>query len=343
MFGRKRYERRSTNIVFVIFRLCLSMVIFVILLGGIYSAYKHFSGIDPLKIDPQTLASNLIKSKSPKEFLGSLSGLSNLGASLGTKKILGEQSVNTQTPQPLKQGPVNFSFLLLSDSHSETDYLNKAINQAKGKADLKFIIGLGDYTEVGTTEELTAIKKELDTFSLRYFLTPGDHDFWDARDKNLSSDAYFTRVFGPTYQSFVYSNIRFILISNADNYGGLDSAQLSWISSELEKAKQEGNIAIYAFMHEPLYHPSSDHVMGMVNKDLKIQAKSLVFTLKDGGVKEIFSGHVHFFSRNKDPESNLPMTVVGALTTKANAQAPRYAVVNVYSDGSLDVEDVEVK
>lgn len=343
---KRHYQKRHTNIVFVIFRLCLSMVIFAVLLGGIYSAYKHFSGIDPLKIDPQALTSNLIKSKSPKEFLSylsSLSSLSNLGGVGATLGVKTAKETQTSPSLPDKQAPVSFSLLLISDSHSESDYLNKAIAQAKEKGNLKFIIGLGDYTEIGATQELANIKNVLDLSSLRYFLTPGDHDLWDSRDKNLPAEENFTKIFGPAYQSFVYNNIRFLLVNNADNYVGLDNTQLAWITTELEQAKKEGNIAVYAFMHEPLHHPSSDHIMGAVNKDLSKQARNLIFTLKDGGVKEIFSGHVHFFSRYKEPESNLPMTVIGALTTKNNAQAPRYTIVNIFSDGSLDVEDVEVK
>lgn len=317
---RRHYEKRSPNILFVIFRLCLSMVIFAVLLGGIYSAYKHFSGIDPLKIDPQALVMNLIKSKIPKS-----------------------ESVPAPTSLPPEQKPVNFSFLLISDSHSESNYLNKAVIQAKEKTDLKFIIGLGDYTEVGTTEELADLKKVLDGSALRYFLAPGDHDLWDARDKDLPAETNFNKIFGPAYQSFVFDNIRFILVNNADNYLGISDAQFTWIESELERAKQEGNSAVYAFMHEPLYHPSSDHIMGAINSDLKLQTRSLTFILKEGGVKEVFFGHVHFFSRYTDPVSGLPMTVVGALTTRNNAQAPRYAIVNVYADGSLGVEDIEVK
>ncbi len=327
---KRHYEKRSPNIPFVIFRLCLSMVIFAVLLGGIYSAYKHFSGIDPLKIDPQTWVLNLIKSKIP---------LSNLGV-LGVKK---SEPVSVPASLIPEQKSVNLSFLLISDSHFENNYLNKAIIQAKEKTDLKFIIGLGDYTEVGTTGELTDLKKVLDQSALRYFLAPGDHDLWDSRDKNLPAETNFNKIFGPAYQSFVFDNIRFILINNADNYLGLSDAQFAWIESELERAKQEGNSAVYVFMHEPLYHPSSDHVMGIVENNLKLQAKSLSFILKEGGVKEVFFGHVHFFSRYKDPVSDLPMTVVGGLTTQSNAQAPRYAVVNVYTDGSLGVEDIEVK
>jgi len=37
------------------------------------------------------------------------------------------------------------------------------------------------------------------------------------------------------------------------------------------------------------------------------------------------------------------MTVVGALTSTRNTQAPRFAVVDVYDDGSYNVKDQEIK
>ncbi len=338
---RRHYQRRSGNILYVTLRLCLSLVIFTFLLGGVYSAYKYFSGVDPLKIDPQTLVLSLVKDKSPTEFFALLRAV-KLDKLVGTQptKTLGT-STPTNTPPP-KQTPV-FSFVVVSDSHTENEYLRRSLNQAKAKYDLKFIIGLGDYTNVGTLEELKAAKQVFDSSGLRYFLAVGDHDLWDSRDKSMSADTNFLKVFGLTYQSFTFENYRFLILNNADNYLGMSREQLDWLDSQLAQAKREGNKAIYVFMHEPLYHPSSDHVMGLVNKDLKPQAKSLIHTLGDGGVKEFFFGHVHFFSRYVEPESSLKMTVVGALTTQNNAQAPRYAVVQVFGDGSLGVEDMEVK
>src|SRR3989344_1979980 len=142
MFGRKHQGRRSTNIVFVIFRLILSLVMFVLLLGGVYSAYKHFAGVDPLNLDPQALISNLLQAKNSEQILSILSkvkltqGLSNQV----NQKVLGRNQDGQNN------GKEFFKFLLLADSHSDSLNLKKALNQAKtSHPDLKFIIGLGDY------------------------------------------------------------------------------------------------------------------------------------------------------------------------------------------------------
>ena len=333
MFGRKHQGRRSTNIVFVIFRLMLSLIMFGLLLGGVYSAYKHFSGLDPLNLDPQAIINNLVQAKIPFKLTQVLPSQVNQV----NQKILGRS-------QDKQEGKVVFKFLLLADSHNDNLNLRKAITQAKQNyPDLKFIIGLGDYTDVGTIQELDNAKKELDNSTLRYFLLPGDHDLWDSRDKQLDPGSNFRTVFGPAYQSFTFDNFKFILLFNSDNYVGMREDQINWLTGELEKAKQDNSSGVFVFVHEPLYHPSSDHAMGRVEKNLKTQAKNISFQLKTAGVKKVFAGDTHYFSEYDEPQTGLSMMTTGAVAIERNPQAPRFAVVYVFEDGSAKVEDIEIK
>ncbi|MBI2597085.1 metallophosphoesterase [Candidatus Daviesbacteria bacterium] len=335
---KKHNTRRASNPLFVIFRLCLSLVMFTVLLAGLYTAYKQFSGFDPLKLDPKGAVYSLI-SKIPglKEKLETGSGkLENLTSNLKPQ----DQASGLQVPS----SKYAFRFLLIADSHSDNVNLNKAITQAKQKyPDLAFIIGMGDYSEVGTIDELKKAKVELDRSGLRYFLLVGDHDLWDARDKGNDPGYNFKQVFGLTYQTFIYNNFKFLLLNNSDNYLGISSEQQDWITQELEKAKKESVSAIFIFIHEPLFHPSSDRFMGKVEKELKGQAERLIFQLKTAGVKKVFSGDIHYFSEYEEPVTKLPMVTVGAATTERNPQVPRYAVVFVLENGDTKVEDVEIK
>lgn len=337
---RKEHHRRSTNPIFILFRLILSLVIFAILLGGVYSAYKHFSSLDPLKIDPQSVVKELLGARTPQQLLAVLSSIKLSPKVLPvSKQILGEVS-----PKATQSYPSSFKFLLIADSHDDNINLNKAIAQAKQSSpDISFIIGLGDYTNVGTLDELRGVKLEFDSGNLRYFLIAGDHDLWDSRDKTQDPDINFKSVFGPLYQSFEYNGFKFLLLDNSDNYKGISDLQKQWITNELEKAQQESLKGIFVFIHEPLFHPSSDHYMGKLDKDLKSQAQSLIYQLKTAGVKKIFSGDIHYFSEYEEPVSKLPMVTVGAVTQDRNPQAPRYAIVTVYEDGSSRVDDMEIK
>lgn len=346
MFGR--HKRRSTNILFVIFRLILSLIMFSLLLGGAYSAYKHFSGLDPLKLDPQNLALNLLRSKTPQDLITTLSSikLTQGIAKQINQKVLGDSvKIPADSIQTTKSAPKTIlRFLMVADSHNDNKNLAKALNQAKEKyPDIKFVLGLGDYTEVGTVGELTNAKSEFDLSGLRYFLTPGDHDLWDARNKNLSPPSNFNKVFGPNFQSFSEAGFNFIILDNSDNYLGFSDAQLKWLDDTLEKAKQEASLGIFVFLHEPLYHPSSDHSMGKTDPNLKKQAKNLIFTLKSAGVKEVIAGDIHYFSYYEEPEIHMAMVTVGAVTSDRNVQSPRYAVGTIFDNGSLSVEDIEIR
>lgn len=314
----KRHYKKSANPIFILFRLILSLVMFAVLLAGVYSAYKHFSGLDPLKLDPLSLVLKQV----PKQRSDLLSQIASSKPEISVKPV--------------------FKFLALSDSHSDNNNLRKAINQAKEKyPDIQFIIGLGDYTEVGTPDELRSAKQEFDLSGLRYFVIPGDHDLWDSRDKQKQPGENFRQVFGPLYQSFTFENFLFLLLDNSDNYQGLGEEQERWIEDNLEK--QEDTRGMLIFIHEPLFHPSSDHFMGRMEPKVKQQAKSLIYQLKAAGVKLVLSGDIHFFGEYSEPETNLSMVTLGAVTSERNPQAPRYVVVTVYEDGSTRVDDIEIK
>lgn len=343
---KKHYKTRSSNPVLVFFRMILSLVMLTVLLFGGYSAYKHFSGLDPLKLDPQAVFNNVIVARMPKQAQKALSSLNINQLGIIDKKILGQQSSVVNSPETIKPANSNllFRFLLVADSHNDNTNLNKAINQGKLKyPDLKFIIGLGDYTEVGTIQELENAKKEFDNSGLRYFLIPGDHDLWDCRNRSLPPTACFSQVFGPSYQYFEFESFEFLLLNNSDNYIGFDDKQTVWIATELEKIKGDKPKGLFAFVHTPLYHPSSDHVMGWVEKNLKSQAGGLIFQLKDAGVTKVIAGDIHFFSDYNEPKTNTAMMTIGAVTIERNPQAPRFAVASIFEDGTIKVEDIEIK
>lgn len=326
------YKKRSSFLPFVILRVFLSLAMMSVFAFGVYSAYKHFSGVDPLSLDPKAIV---------------LSWPSILGAKLpdsisDVKKVLMVESGKDENKSDEFKGKPTlvFSFGLVADSHNNLVDLRKSLSQLKDKW-VSFIVGLGDYSDVGTLEELEGARQVFEASGLPFYLTAGDHDLWDCNNRGMSSTCNFETVFGPAYQSFRYAKIRFIILNNSDNNNGFDQTQLIWLEEEL--ARGEDTQLTLVFMHEPLYHPSSDHVMGKTNPKLRGQAEHVVKLLKDSGVNEVFAGDTHFFSRYQEPKQKLKMTAVGALSRERNAQVPRFALIDVYQDGSYKVSDIEVK
>lgn len=348
MFKKHSGRRKTVNPLYVVFRLFLSLIIFALLLGGVYSAYKHFTGMDPLKLNSESVAKNLLKAKSAQDIivaLGSIKATEGLAQKIN-QKVLGDQVlVPADNLVGLKQtqSKVVLRFLMVADSHNDNINLAKALEKGKqAYPDIKFVLGLGDYSDVGTVTELKAAKQQFDSSSLRYFLIPGDHDLWDGRNRNLDPVTNFRQVFGPSYQSFTEGGFYFIMVYNSDNYLGLSEEQKNWLNLELEKAKREGK-GVFVFVHEPLYHPSSDHAMGRVEPKLKDQAKTIIYSLKGAGVKSVVAGDAHYFSQYNEPETGIFMSTVGAVTAERNLQTPRYAIGEIMEDGSLRILDIEIK
>ena len=107
------------------------------------------------------------------------------------------------------------------------------------------MIGLGDWTDVGTIRELEAAKKVFDESGLKYYVIPGDHDLWDGRNQELAESegsevgivalSNFKAVFGEPTRDFEQNGVRFLLIDNSDIYRGIGKAVLQQLESLVER------------------------------------------------------------------------------------------------------------
>lgn len=362
MFGKRSDNRRhAAPLPFTIFRLLISLVLFLILGIAIIQAFKYFSGTT-LENDPFTKAINEFPSNPKAAVVGLLTseetanviaGILSFNPSKDFKLPLQNQTTektqNAALPLPANGSPL-FKFAIVADSHNNNEGLTKALAQAKALG-VKFVIGLGDFSDVGTVKELTDAKQVFDGSTLPYYVIPGDHDLWDARDKGKLAVSNFSEVFGMPYQAFSDSGIRFILTFNSDNYNGMDDLQQSWLKAELEKKAGNQTKAIYIFLHEPLVHPTSDQVMGSARKSdprtsanpkIQNQAKELLDLFNKAKVGGIFAGDIHAYTTYIDMATNINMVTVGALTKERNTEAPRFAVVDVYDTGSYNISDIEL-
>lgn len=336
----KSGHKKASNPLLGLFRLIISVVIMGIMAIGLLQAYKAFSGYDPMKLDATSLK-GLLTSDSAYE---TLIGLLTFDPKASVMEATKGRSDAASGDQELKSSaPVKFRFAVMADSHKDTLNLERALNQVREEG-VKFVILMGDLSDVGTIEELESTKRVLDASGLTYYVAAGDHDLWDSRDKASDAPKNFKQVFGNSYQSMSYDNVRYILIYNSDNYLGLDGVQLKWIEDELSRAETEDAPKLtFVFAPTPLYHPSSDHVMGKVTPKLKEQGDHLATLFKRAGVDMVFSGDTHFYSKFVEPKNELSMMTVGALTSEKNAQAPRFAMVEVLEDGEFNVVETEVK
>lgn len=307
-------------------RRILAILLFIVLATSLYIALKAFSGVDPFNLDSDKIFS-LFRSKS--------SDVIREAGIRGLPVPSTIASVETKRQTILKVA-------LIADSHNDVTHLQKALEQAKN-LQVDYAVGLGDYTAVGTTKELADAKKLFDQSGLRYFTIPGDHDLWSNKSKAETGTKNFESVFGRPYHVLNEHGIIQIFINNANFDAGLSAEQQLWLRQELKEALQTRNgKPVFIFLHQPLYHPTSGHIMGRLNSSVEEQRLSLLKLFKDYKVSEVISGDLHFYGRYKDSSSGISMTTVGAVTNERNLQKPRFALLEVFSDNSYDITDIEI-
>jgi len=155
--------------IFTLFRLGLSLLIMGVLLLGVYQAYKSFSGVDPLKVKPQFLVSSFLSSDEAYKLITGLLSAKPEDSLNQAKKFIKEGKVDLPSSStiPATTAPLDFKFAIVTDSHNDNDDLKKALTEAKD-AGAKFAIGLGDFTNVGTVDELRSAKLAFDTVNSPY-------------------------------------------------------------------------------------------------------------------------------------------------------------------------------
>jgi len=264
--------------------------------------------------------------KSGKKFLilGSLV-LGILAICLGVKTSKENQGLAGRAVEPVKvieERPLKFA--VMADIHSDIENLQRALLKAKEDR-VDFVILAGDLTPLGKKEELLEVKNILDKSGLKYFVIPGNHDLWASQKFKTN---IFQEVFGQDFQSFKIAEfqngreeIKFILINNGGD-GGIETGERVWLNKELLECPA---ITCLVFMHMPLNHPTSLHIMGENNPEIASAAGEWVKLLVASQVKEVFSGHLHFSSSYEI--DGLKTTVVGAITAERNFQSPKFLEV----------------
>lgn len=362
MFFRRSDERkRRSPLPLTIIRLFISLVLFLVLGVALIQAFKYFAGtsiendpftkvITQFPSDPKGAIKNLLTSE---ETAKTIVGILSFSPVKDLKLPIGNQTTNNQNPPAIspETGNLLFKFAIVTDSHNNNTDLAKALEQAR-MSGAKFVIGLGDFTDTGTIEELNNAKKVFDESKLPYYVIPGDHDLWDARDKGKTAVNNFSQVFGTPYQAFTDSGIRFILFYNSDNYYGVSDLEFEWLKGELDSENKDQIKAVYVFLHEPIAHPTSDQIMGSekkadpgtpANTKIQDQAKELLDMFTKAKVAGIFAGDIHAFTTYIDAVTNIKMATIGALTKEKNTQPPRFATVDVFANGGYNISDIEIK
>ena len=143
----------------------------------------------------------------------------------------------------------------------EIDYISHDVVEQVARdviaVDAKFGLSLGDemFDDLSLFESLN---RTIATIGLPWYNTVGNHDMnYDAKDDEMSTET-FKRMFGPTYYSFDYARVHFMVLDDVvwqgaeqGGYRGeIAAKQLQWIRNDLAEVPMDRLIVIA--MHIPL-------------------------------------------------------------------------------------------
>lgn len=160
--------------------------------------------------------------------------------------------------------PSKFRAILFGDpqprDQKEVDYIAHDVVEELIGTDAAFGVTLGDivFDDLDVFEPLN---KTVALIGIPWYNVIGNHDLnFDARHDHQSDETY-ERIYGPSYYSFDYGLVHFIVLDNIDWFvpeeggrgryrGGLDKEQLQFVRNDLRQIPEDQMVVL--MMHIPL-------------------------------------------------------------------------------------------
>ena len=181
--------------------------------------------------------------------------------------------------------------------------------------DPDFVIHLGDIVHpvphLPTYGSASSVANQImDQIRAPVYYVPGNHDIGDKDNPTVpayivNEDYFmdFRKYYGPTYQSFDYNGIHFVLINSPVLNSGLpeEKLQKEWLERDLNENKGK---RILVFSHYPPYLYQPEEAANYDNIDLP-ERMWLLELLTKHNVEAFFAGHVHQFGYKRYQETQI--------------------------------------
>ena len=192
----------------------------------------------------------------------------------------------------------SYKAIIMGDTQVYTDqeisYLrDTVVKEAQNKGGL-FTICMGDNVgdDLSLYPRFLEVMKDMD---MPIYLVPGNHDLnFDALDDDHSFDT-FKREYGPTYYSFDYGKVHFVVLDSVNYpsptypgsyHGEIDKKQMKWLANDLAHVPM--NRLIVLNMHIPVV----SYCDRTAEKHQVLNREDLYDLLKDRKVVSL-GGHTH--------------------------------------------------
>jgi 3',5'-cyclic AMP phosphodiesterase CpdA len=185
-------------------------------------------------------------------------------------------------PAAVAVNPDSFSFAVFSDIHTEPGEpaLLDTFALDISAHHIDFFCVLGDITDAGTPEEFALAKTSLDRVGIPYYVTCGNHDFYQSAGWQS-----FKQTFGPScYSVVIAGRVKLIFMDSAD--GALGARQFDWLAAELA----DTSVVKVVGTHYPIFD-GTDPIMWRIASTA--ERYKLEHLLEKYQARAYCAGHVH--------------------------------------------------
>jgi len=240
----------------------------------------------------------------------------------------GSTTTLTLSP-PDHHDPAPWRFAVMSDVQEAIDDVQDIYQKLNHTPNVRFLLGAGDLTQQGGSEQLERFQRELESLDVPYYTTLGNHELGD------DGPAY-QDWFGRASFSFVYRGVRFSMLDSAS--ATLDPMVYDWLDDWLAKGK--GGVHVVG-MHIPPVDPVGVRNGSFASRN---EAAKLLTRLAAGRVDLTLYGHIHSYYSFEN--AGIPAYVSGgggAIPERFDQVGRHFLVVDVDPKRGIDrVEMVQV-
>jgi predicted phosphodiesterase len=195
-----------------------------------------------------------------------------------TQLAAGFHELRVAPPDADVPGP--FRVAAMADIQTALPDVDDVFELISQTPDARFVISMGDITQRAGIEEYDMFDRQLQTLTIPYYTTLGNHELW------ADADRYFSRYGRASFQ-FEFKGAAFTFVDSGD--GGLDPIVEGWLDDWLDKAKDKVSIFL---THFPPIDPVGTRYGGMRSAE---DGRRLIARLVKANVDLALYGHIHSY------------------------------------------------
>lgn len=220
---------------------------------------------------------------------------------------------------------------------------------AVNAAQVDLVVIAGDLTQNGKPEEIDDFKKQIEGFRAPVYYVPGNHDVGGKRIAGKDNgppaarvEAYERGLLGPSFFARESAGVRMIGVNSPILGSGLPLEAEMWGFLEKELARPATKPTVL-FMHYPLFVKTPEEPGGAYWNVEPEPRGRLLALLKQGGVRTVLTGHLHYQLINRHDGILFVTTPPVSFGLPRGIQLEGWTLVTLPPQGEAQIEFQTIK